>query len=458
MPGVRMVWRIAIAAIICGGGCGRFETGPRPTGWTTGFWFWQGSHGSGGTGINNPVDVLYCQTGTIGARLGPSVREAWPGWKEPWPVHENLLPENLPSAREYWLVFRAEGPGIPPVRVAAELARKVAIVQADARRRGLTVAGIQLDVDSPTRALSDYAAFLRELRKHLAPGVQISMTALLDWFRRGTSIAEVVGAVDEFVPQFYDVQEWNPYSGGYAIAARFDASQWGPIFDRYQKRYRIGISTFGRARLLAHLETRMIQDIEPLDFAVNPVFKLETLRTEARELRLRYRATADAWVGYHRFGAGDLVEFTLPALEAIGAAVSQARAMGNYCAGVVFFRWPAFNEVLTLPPADVLAAAGAAPSVKRLAELRVVEGDCAAVHCVDIFLVNPHPLAAKPISIVIASSSELEYFLPRDRMPVRMSGPTRLQVSVPAYGGRTLMQLGRAVSLGRAEFRIEEER
>ena len=319
------------------------------------------------------------------------------------------------------------------------------------------MAGIQLDVDSPTRALPDYAAFLRELRKHLQPGVQISITALLDWFRSGTSIAEVIGAVDEFVPQFYDVQEWNPYNGGYAIAAPFEASKWGPLFNRYRRRYRIGVSTFGRARLLGRGGVRMIQDVEPLDLAVNPAFKLQTSRTEAGELRLRYQSTAEATVGYERLEAGETVEFTLPTLEAVGAAVSQARAMGAYCAGVVFFRWPSYNEVLTLPPADVLAATGAAPPVNRMAELRVVDGDCAAVHCVDIFLVNPHPLAAQPLSIVIVSSTELEYFLPRERMPVRMSGPRRLQVSVPPYGGRTLMQLGRAVSLRRTEFRIEEE-
>jgi hypothetical protein len=43
-------------------------------------------------------------------------------------------------------------------------------------------------------------------------------------------------------------------------------------------------------------------------------------------------------------------------------------------------------------------------------------------------------------------------------VPVRMAGPTILEVSLPPYGGQGRMLLGRAVTKIRAEFHIEEAR
>jgi len=42
-------------------------------------------------------------------------------------------------------------------------------------------------------------------------------------------------------------------------------------------------------------------------------------------------------------------------------------------------------------------------------------------------------------------------------VPVRMTGPSELELNLPAYSGRSRMLLGRAVSAARAEFRVEEE-
>ncbi len=105
------------------------------------------------------------------------------------------------------------------------------------------VIGVQLDVDSPTGQLAAYADFLREVRKGLPKDTQLSITALLDWFRAGTAIDRVIGQVDEFVPQFYDLSMGRER----AVAAKIDANVWGPRFSRFGKRYKIGVSSFGRA-------------------------------------------------------------------------------------------------------------------------------------------------------------------------------------------------------------------
>jgi hypothetical protein len=47
--------------------------------------------------------------------------------------------------------------------------------------------------------------------------------------------------------------------------------------------------------------------------------------------------------------------------------------------------------------------------------------------------------------------------LPQERVPVRMVGPSDLEMTLPAYSGLSRMLLGRAVTVTRAEFRVEQE-
>jgi hypothetical protein len=202
----------------------------------------------------------------------------------------------------------------------------------------------------------------------------------------------------------------------------------------------------------------MFSDLKPLEVAVDPAFELETSKTEAQELVLRYRATRKTRIAYNDFETGDRIEFVVATQDSIRAAVEQARLFGGYCAGVVFFRWPAFNETLAVQPDDVLTAAGvlARQPIKR-ADLRVVDGGCAAVYCVDLYLVHARSLAPRSIRYWIHSSSELEYFLPKAGMPVRMAGPSRIELRLPPYCGSDRLLLGRAVTAKRADFVMREE-
>jgi hypothetical protein len=115
--------------------------------------------------------------------------------------------------------------------------------QADAA--GQRVAGFQLDFDCPEARLQEYARFLQHLRDALPADEWLSITALLDWFRPGTRVGEVLQWVDEYVPQFYDV---GAVAGeeGTEIAMPIDAGKWAPVFNAFGRPYRIGISVFGR--------------------------------------------------------------------------------------------------------------------------------------------------------------------------------------------------------------------
>ena len=428
--------------------------------WNAGFWFWQGSSSEVLTRAS--LDVLYVHVGSIQKDRPFQVRKSESN--QPWHAYAQI-PEQMPTARQYWIVFRFEQEGVPDSEATLPLANAIARLQSDAARRHLTLAGVQLDIDSPTSKLRDYASFLHELRKKLPPGFQISITSLLDWFRTGTAIEDVVKEVDEFVPQFYDVADRDPYHEQVFLAKKIETEEWRPRFERFHKRFRIGVSTFGRARYApihpvsrnGYAVVSFLRDVEPADFAFNPAFTLQTARNDAGEQLLTYRASRKTQVGYNNFEVGDGVEFTIPTQEGVRAAVESARKMGNYCAGVVFFRWPTGTQGIAMAPDDVMAAADPAVRTKPSLTVQTVRGSCAAVHCMDVYLVNPPVRSPTAHQYAIRSSSPLEYFLPEGKVPVRLSDASLLDLSLPAFSGRSRMFLGRAVSLMPTEFTIQEQ-
>lgn len=447
------VAHLIVSGTLVGCGAGRRDPLPPPQ-WETGFWFWHGSSASV-TAQADPLDVIFCHVSTVSRTQIPLLASRW--------VYGSL-PTRLPPAREYWLVFRFDGLGVPPLEVGSEVARVASELEQEAHRRGLRVAGIQLDIDSPTGKLPEYAIFLGRVKNGLRPGIQVSIAALLDWFRSGTAIDDVLDEVDEFVPQFYDVQDRRGHDGGTPIASRLEAAEWGSRLNRYRKRFRIGISTFGRAKQVDRGDASqpgypavwMRYDLRPLDIAVDPAFSLQTSRTQANELVLSYQATRKTRVGYRDLEPGDRVQFVLASPEAVREAVGQAKLIRGNCAGVVFFRWPGFDESLAMQPDEVLAAAGVTGQRDSKPDLHVIDGACAAVSCVDLYLMKANPLSSRPIHYRIHSSVALEYFVPNERMPARMAGHSTLEMTLPPYCGRARMYLGRAVCEKASKFRIEE--
>ena len=447
---------LLIACVISSGCASPLESQQAPPKWTTGFWFWPGSAADVLLHSGTP-DVIFFHAGDI-THEGTFVGAGWNAY--------GSIPEHLPEAREYWGVFRFDRQQVPDQEVAGLIAAQVVTMLDDARGRGINLAGVQLDIDSPTNSLRQYAAFIHELRKGLPKGVQISITALLDWFRDGTSVGDVIREVDEFVPQFYDVS-YDSMMGG-AIAAKFDGAHWGPVLNRQGKRFRVGISSFGRSRMIPAPRSQptgsprnsglaVYGDLSPLDIARNPAFGLETARDQAGEVVLNYRAVRKVRIGWQDLGTGDVIQFVLPAPEEIRAAVEGARHMGGNCAGVVFFRWPADNESLTLQPDEVMAAAGGGGATKHAAEIQRIDGMCAAVKCMDLYLVGGAVLSPQPTRYLIHASTDMEYFIPDEKTPARMTGPRELELSLPPYCGRNRMLLGRAVMAREANFTVEEE-
>ncbi len=444
-------------------GCVTLSSQPTPPRWTTGFWFWQGSSLNAAYS-GEALDSLLVQVGTITEKTFPFYVRSPTNPADQWAI-EGGLPDELPPAREYWLVYRYAKQGVPDPQVAAKIAAETALLQKGARKRRLNVVGIQLDIDSPTSALPQYAGLLRDVRKALPKGTQVSITALLDWFRHGTAIGDVIAQVDEFVPQFYDLADPADDNAA-AIAARIDAARWGPVFNRFGKRFRIGISSFGRACVIPHEPSAegpyrgivAYWDLRPLDVATNAAFDLQTSRSAADETVLSYRATRNVQIGYQRLNAGDTVQFIISTPDAIRAAVQSARQIKGQMAGVIFFRWPSSTEDWAMQPDEVVrSAAAGTPGRPEESRVQLVEGDCAAVYCADVYLENTGPLSPRPTRYRLRTSTPLEYFLPERNMPVHLVNASEFEVTLPAYCKRGRLYLGRAVALQRAEFAIKEE-
>jgi len=107
-----------------------------------------------------PVDVIYHHSGGFRKNFNYT-----------WIVFGNL-PDHAPAARAYWLVFRYDGSGLPPTEMIPKLTERVRALALEARRRGFPLAGIQLDIDSPSRSLPEYAAFLRQVKAGLRRPVE----------------------------------------------------------------------------------------------------------------------------------------------------------------------------------------------------------------------------------------------------------------------------------------------
>src|SRR5258708_28217258 len=134
---------LSLIAFLDLSGCAdSLQSEPRPAKWTTGFWFWEGSAADVSPDAGT-LDVLFVQAGTI-------YKQTLYGSNVPWIIQERL-PDDLPAAREYWLVFRFGRQQVPDLPAAPILALHFSRIREEARQRGLKVAGIQLDIDSPTR-------------------------------------------------------------------------------------------------------------------------------------------------------------------------------------------------------------------------------------------------------------------------------------------------------------------
>lgn len=95
-------------------------------------------------------------------------------------LESRLTPQGISiqqlAPQKVWLVFRIHHLNLTPNNIEMMIQRLNAW-----KSRGNHVQGIQIDFDSKTKNLKQYAEFLQSLRQALPRDYQLSITGLLDW-------------------------------------------------------------------------------------------------------------------------------------------------------------------------------------------------------------------------------------------------------------------------------------
>lgn len=336
------------------------------------------------------------------------------------------LPEALPAADAYVLLFRVESAQTPPREVIPALLDALhAQIEAVKRQSTSPIWGMQIDFDCPTARLDEYAQWLAALRNALPEGCKLSITGLLTWYR-GDGVRDLLAQVDEHIPQFYDLSSRDT-----KIAAPIDPAEWGLIFNTLAVPYRLGTATFGRLSKTVTENGKphryFLHAPAPLLFA-NPQTSIQK-ETDAPSGERHVQLTCD----------GEPYHAVIPSADVLTRARDACRTMGGWCDGVVLFRHPGEGETLVLSPQEIHAATAANATQPEPWLLETQDGGCASsLRCTDVFISPPDRFATSPQTITLTTSAPLAYtmpLIPNMPLPVAAAGPESIRVTVPPYLG-----------------------
>lgn len=148
-----------------------------------------------------------------------------------------------------WAALRSSGrPIVAVVRIDRPLAAggdTQALAEIDAllsewRKEKAGLTGLEIDYDSPTARLRDYAGFLASLRSALDPAIRLSITTLPTWLA-SPDLSRVLREVDESVLQVHSV-----IAGDRKIFDREQAERWIEVMATVTgKPFRIALPAYG---------------------------------------------------------------------------------------------------------------------------------------------------------------------------------------------------------------------
>ena len=416
--------------------------------WKISYWFWPGwSWGNNDIPEKKPerVDSIYVLVGEYGRSEDP-VDERWPDF--------------MPTAQAYVVVFRCDGSSCMREGRAAELVKNYAALKETGVWKRYNVKGIQIDYDCPTRSLVEYGRFLKKLKEGIPKGDILSVTALLDWFRPGTAVSEVLREVDEFVPQFYDVDLKKAGEAKGGIAEPVDAARWAPVFNQYGTPYRIGIASFGRLLEIGKSRSRALSAKETVSISGDTA-PLGALSEKKGAFVGSGESRAGEALAYliekPGGGSGETTKLIIPTRKSVLSAYEGARKMGSLCRGVIFFRYPVGNEPMMLFPSEVSRIIAGGDRTLKETRVEADDGDCAAVSCNDLYIVPKDRFLDKATVLSIRSSGDMDYFISDEVVETRARGPRLIEVTIPAYAGSFRISVGRAVSREPVTFTVEEK-
>jgi hypothetical protein len=420
-----------------------------PGEWSIGYWIWGEWSGGGhqSAAPDSPVDLIVFNMGEL-----ELMRRDYSGkatGEPPAYRFNGINPNDLPAAKRYGAVVRLNAAPFKKKDAVTPVLKRFKRLQYQFQEIHRPLNEIQLDFDCPTALLPRYADWLGQWRRQLPAGTRLTITALLDWFNPGAAIGQVLSKVDGFVPQFYDV-DIEDYLKRPKIAHFPDHLKWGPIFERFKVPYQIGLSSFGRIQLDEHVDFTWETPLDVLSrLAGEPHVYSNPGGERVLEMNLLNEFSPDEPDECPPTKTkGIMIQSTA---ESILRGYQEARSMGRYCAGVLFFRWPSSTESLALKPneiTDILSGKAQDNSFS----LEALDAECALVDCRDLSLMQKNRFPIHVRTIAIKSSMPLEYFLPSKGVKSTMINPNEMQFQIPPYNAAAKIFLGRAVAGKPAEY------
>ncbi|MBS1709393.1 MAG: DUF3142 domain-containing protein [Armatimonadetes bacterium] len=273
-------------------------------------------------------------------------------------------------------------------KVARQIADRIVARVDQARKAGVLVVGVQLDIDCPTRLLPKYADIVSRIRRDdplLARkgGLQFSVTGLTSWLG-SAGVTSLGRQLDFMVPQAYE-----------GVTGR-TVDDVRPVFDPDTLRrglwqaeslpcpYWFGVPAYGHAFLFDDKGQLVstYRGLEAQDALRHPKFQLEAAYPASRtgkrvelekdwvgEELAEFRAVQPAADGR---GLGYRLVYTLPSPELVARGLETVlHDRGPGCQGAVVYRVPEAGSSFTVPMESVLSRPkGRVPQVRVEAKLR----------------------------------------------------------------------------------------
>ena len=234
-----------------------------------------------------------------------------------------------------------------------------------AKNDGVEIAGLQLDLDVPTRLLPRYAELLKRVREMIPPDAALSITGLPTW-ADSNDIHAVLEAVDFWTPQCYGSTIPTRLSERAPISSPKEVERMIVKARKLEKPFYAGLAAYGYS-ILYDKRGDLIElrgDIDAAAVAVNKNFELVDSRnfnanSSDGQMRLEYRAKADAVLDGLIVKSGETLVLDQPTAESLRAAARAVREnAGDLLLGICVFRIPSESDKTTLSIEEITAALG----------------------------------------------------------------------------------------------------
>lgn len=242
---------------------------------------------------------------------------------------------------------------IEPASLAACILETFAADRDRARHENATVAGLQLDIDCPTRLLGRYRETLRIVRAGLPAGYGLSITGLPTWMN-APELPQLLKETDFWTPQCYG---WRIPETMADLTPIAEPEAVGRAVARAEKLghpYFAGIAAYG---YLLHFDRAKRRLSLRGDISVAEIRNFPARLIDRDSVFETWRAETDFVIDGLGVRAGEFLVFEKPSSERFAASLEAARtSSGPALRGFCLFRLPAPDDPTTLP-LDAVAAA-----------------------------------------------------------------------------------------------------